>query len=73
MGRIVRQLLTGFEPVAEWSADDPASFDAAREVLRREVDAGYMAVRDQDGRNESVTELPRDAELIILTTAMGGG
>jgi hypothetical protein len=73
MGKIVRQQLDGFQPVAEWSADDPASFRAAQDVLRREIDAGYMAVRSEDGPNKSVTELPQDAELVILTMAMGGG
>jgi hypothetical protein len=35
---------------------------------------GYAAVRADGGpRHEAVTELPRDAELVILATAMGGG
>ncbi len=73
MGKIVRRLMTEYEPVAEWSADDPASYQAAQEILRKEIDNGFTAVESKDGRNEPVTELPQDAELVILTTAMGGG
>lgn len=61
------------EPVMEWSADDPASVREAAELILRETDDGFTAVHSHDGRNEPVTELPEDAELIILTTAMGGG
>ena len=73
MGKIVRRTMTEYEPVIEWSADDDASFAEAEEVFKREVDAGFNAVHSSDGRNEPVTELPKDADLIILTTAMGGG
>lgn len=73
MGKIVRRLISEMQPVAEWSADDPASVEAAQEVLRREIDAGFTAVAHTAGHNEPVTELPQDAEMIILTTAMGGG
>jgi len=73
MGKIVRRLLSEYQPVIEWSADDPASYAAAQKVLRDGLDDGFTAVESRDGRNEPVTELPRDAELVILTTAMGGG
>lgn len=73
MGKIVRRLMMEMQPVIEWSADDEESFAAAQQVLRDEMDAGYIAVHSSEGRNEPVTELPRDAELVILTTAMGGG
>lgn len=73
MGKIVRRLMTEYEPVIEWSADDPSSFAEAQEVFRREIDAGYNAVHSSEGHNEPVMELPKDADLIILTTAMGGG
>lgn len=73
MGKIVRRLMTEYQDVAEWSADDPGSYEAAQEILRKEIDAGFTAVESRDGRNEPVTELPQDAELVILTTAMGGG
>ena len=60
MGKLVRQTLHGYQPLAEWSASDHSSYDAA-------------AVRADGPRHEGVTELPRDAELVILATAMGGG
>ena len=73
MGVLLRRVLTGHERVAEWSADDAASLDAARRLLKRELDAGYMAVRSEDDHNEPITELPADAEVVILTMPMGGG
>ena len=73
MGVLLRRVLTGHERVAEWSPDDAASLDAARRLLRRELDAGYMAVRAEDDGNEPLTELPADAEVVILTMPMGGG
>jgi hypothetical protein len=73
MGVLLRRVLTGHERVAEWSPDDAASLDAARRLLKRELDAGYMAVRAEDDDNEPLTELPADAEVVILTMPMGGG
>ena len=73
MGRLLRRTLEGDETVAEWSSDDPESVHAAAEAMRREVDAGYLAVEGGEGRNEPVSELPPDAELVILTMPMGGG
>jgi hypothetical protein len=62
MGKLVRRTLGGDETVAEWSADDADSVRAAADALRREVDAGYVAVRGGEGRNEPVDELPADAD-----------
>ena len=73
MGVLLRRVLTGHERVAEWSPDDAASLDAARRLLQRELDAGYMAVRAEGDDNEPLTELPADAEVVILTMPMGGG
>jgi hypothetical protein len=73
MGVLLRRVLTGHERVAEWSPDDAASLDAARRLLKRELDAGYMAVRAEDDGNEPLTELPADADVVILTMPMGGG
>ncbi len=72
MGVLMRRVLTGDEKIAEWSADDAESLDAARRLLRQEVDAGYMAVR-ADRANEPLEELPADADVVILTMPMGGG
>jgi hypothetical protein len=74
MGKLLRRTLDGDETVAEWSAGDADSVRAAADAMRREVDAGYMAVLGGEGRNEPVQgDLPADAELVILTMPMGGG
>jgi hypothetical protein len=73
MGVLLRRVLDGHERVAEWSSDDAASLDAARRVLKRELDAGYLAVRADDNDNEPLTDLPADADVVILTMPMGGG
>ena len=73
MGKLVRRTLEGDETVAEWTADDDASVAAAAEAMRREVEAGYLAVEGGEGRNEPVDELPPDAAVVILTMPMGGG
>ena len=73
MGKIVRRTLDGDETVAEWSSSDEDSVRAAADALRRELDAGYMAVEGGTGRNEPVDELPPNAEVVILTMPMGGG
>jgi hypothetical protein len=73
MGKLVRRTLGGDKTVAEWSADDPDSVRAAADALRREVDAGYVAVEGGEGRNEPVDELPPNASVVILTMPMGGG
>jgi hypothetical protein len=73
MGKLVRRTLHGHELLAEWSASDPSSYDAAAAVFERELDSGYTAVRADGPTHQGVTELPRDAELVILSTAMGGG
>jgi hypothetical protein len=73
MGKLVRQTLNGHEPLAEWSAAERGSYEAAVVVFERELAAGYAAARADGPRHEGVTELPRDAELVILNTARGGG
>jgi hypothetical protein len=73
MGKLLRRTLDGDEVVAEWSSDDPGSVEAAAAAMRREVDAGYVAVEGGEGRNEPVDELPAGADVVILTMPMGGG
>jgi hypothetical protein len=73
MGKLVRRTLEGDSTIAEWSPDDAESVRAAAEAMRREVDAGYVAVQGGQGRNEPVEELPADADVVILTMPMGGG
>jgi hypothetical protein len=65
---------TGHTTLAEWSAADPASVEAAVEALRRELDAGYYAVVSEgEGRATQVQALPADAELVILRRPIAGG
>jgi hypothetical protein len=73
VGKLIRRTLDGDETVAEWSPQDGDSLRAAAEAMRREVEAGYMAVEGGEGRNEPVGELPPDADVVILTMPMGGG
>jgi hypothetical protein len=73
MGKLLRRTLDGDQMVAEWSPDDEASLRAAAEAMEREVQAGYVAMRGGDARNEPVHELPPDADVVILTMPMGGG
>jgi hypothetical protein len=73
MGKLLRRTLDGDTTLAEWSPDDEDSVRAAAEAMRREVEAGYVAVTGGEGRNEPVDELPADAEIVILTMPMGGG
>jgi len=73
MGKLMRRTLGGDEVVAEWAPGDEASIREARDALRREVDAGYVAMHGGEGRNEPVDDLPVDADLVILTMPMGGG
>ena len=74
MARLIRMDRTGHTTVAEWSAADEASVEAAVRAFREELDAGYYAVVTQgEGQAEQVTELPADAELVILRRPIAGG
>jgi hypothetical protein len=73
MGKLVRRTLDGDTTLTEWSADDPGSLERAAAAMRREVDAGYVAVEGGEGRNEPIDDLPADADVVILTMPMGGG
>ena len=59
--------------IATWSSSDPGSYDAAAATLRQELEQGNSAARVDGQTLESVTELPEDADLVVVTTAMGGG
>jgi hypothetical protein len=73
MGKLLRRTLDGDSVIAEWAPDDPQSVRAAAAAMRREIDAGYVAVEGGEGRNEPVDDFPADADLVILTMPMGGG
>jgi hypothetical protein len=74
MSRLIRMDKTGHTTLAEWTTDDPGSFEAAVEAFRQELDQGYFAVVSAgEGRAEQVRELPLDAPLVIMRRPIAGG
>ena len=74
MSQLIRMDSTGHTTLAEWTADDPASVEAAAAALRAELDHGYFAVVSHgEGRAEQVRELPVDAPTVILRRPIAGG
>ncbi len=74
MARLIRMDRTGHSTLAEWTAADGASVDAAAAALREQLDAGYYAVvTEGEGRARQVDELPLDADLVILRRPIAGG
>jgi hypothetical protein len=74
MSRLIRMDETGHTTVAEWSAGDEASVEAAVAALRAELDQGYFAVVSTgEGHAEQVHELPLDAPVVILRRPIAGG
>ena len=74
MARLVRMDSTGHTTLAEWTPADQGAIDAAASELRAELDKGYYAVVSRgEGQAEQVTELPLDADLVILRRPIAGG
>jgi hypothetical protein len=74
MPQLIRMDQTGHTTLAEWTAEDPASVEAAAAALRAELELGYYAVVSRgEGRAEQVRELPLDAPLVILRRPIAGG
>lgn len=74
MARLVRMDHTGHTTLAEWTAGDDASVEAAVAAFRTELDRGYFGVVSQGpGSAEMVRELPQDAELVIMRRPIAGG
>ena len=74
MARLVRMDHTGHTTLAEWSASDPEAVEAAVEAFRRELELGSLAVVSTGpGQAEQVTELPVDADLVVLRRPIAGG
>jgi len=74
MARLIRMDHTGHTTLAEWTPADPATVEAAVAALREQLDAGYFAVVNHgEGRATQVSELPVDAELVILRRPIAGG
>ena len=74
MSQLIRMDQTGHTVVAEWTAEDPASVEAAVEAFRQQLDRGYYAVVSRgEGHAEQVRELPLDASSVILRRPIAGG
>ena len=74
MSRLVRLDRSGHTTLAEWTAGDEASIEAAVRTFRSELDAGMLASAARGNNTaEVVRELPLDAELVILRRPIAGG
>jgi hypothetical protein len=74
MARLIRMDHTGHTTLAEWTAEDPEAVERAVAAFREQLDAGYYSVvTEGPGRARQVTELPVDAELVILRRPIAGG
>jgi hypothetical protein len=74
MSRLIRMDRTGHTTLAEWTAGDAAAAEAAVKAFRAELDRGYFGmVSTGEGHAEQVTELPVDAELVIMRLPISGG
>lgn len=74
MPRLIRMDHTGHSTLAEWSDAHEADFEAALQAFRRELDAGYIGVVPEgEGRATQVTELPAEADLVIMRRPVAGG
>jgi hypothetical protein len=74
MGRLIRMDRSGHSTLADWTATDEKAYDAAVDAFRRELDEGYIAVISEgEGHATQVTELPIEAELVIMRRPIAGG
>jgi hypothetical protein len=74
MARLIRMDHTGHTTLAEWTAADAAEVEAAVRAFREQLDEGYYAVVSEgEGHARQVTELPMDADLVILRRPIAGG
>jgi hypothetical protein len=74
MSRLVRMDHTGHTTIAEWSAGDHESVEAAVRAFREELELGaFGVVSTGEGSAEMVRELPVDADLVIMRRPIAGG
>lgn len=74
MAKLIRMDQTGHTTLAEWTAGDAAAVEAAVRAFRAQLDEGYYGVVSAgEGQAEQVTELPVDADLVILRRPIAGG
>ena len=74
MSRLVRMDHTGHSTLAEWTGEQEAGFEAAVEAFRGELASGYIGVVPEgDGQATQITELPAEADLVIMRRPIAGG
>ncbi|HEV7772567.1 MAG TPA: hypothetical protein VGO48_04655 [Conexibacter sp.] len=74
MSRLIRMDGSGHTTLAEWTAEDVASVDAAAAAFREELEQGSIAmVTRGPGHAEHVRELPLDEPLVIMRRPIAGG
>lgn len=74
MSQLIRMDQSGHTVLAEWTAADPATVEAAVGAFREQLDQGYFAVVSRgEGHAEQVRELPLDAATVILRRPIAGG
>jgi hypothetical protein len=65
---------SGHTTLAEWTAGDDEAVEAAVRAFREQLDLGYYGmVSTGEGHAEQVSELPLDADLVILRRPIAGG
>jgi hypothetical protein len=74
MSQLIRMDQSGHTVLAEWTAGDAASVEAAIDAFHEQLDQGYYAVVSLgEGHAEQVRELPLDASSVILRRPIAGG
>lgn len=74
MSRLVRMDRSGHTTLAEWTAQDAASVEAAVAAFREELEQGSIAMVSRGpGHAEHVRELPLDEDLVIVRRPIAGG
>jgi hypothetical protein len=74
MSQLIRMDQTGHTVLADWTAEDRASVEAAASTFREQLDQGFFAVVSHgEGHAVQVRELPLDAPTVILRRPIAGG
>lgn len=74
MSRLIRMDGSGHTTLAEWTAGDPATVEAALAAFGAELEQGSIAMVSRGpGQAEHVRELPLDEPLVIMRRPIAGG